>query len=105
MKEKEVEHWRYVPNFPEYVVSNLGNIHRAGQHSGRSLAQQRDKDGNVFVMLHVDDHYEPRRLRLDRIVAFAFLDAFSEKPRVIEVQHLDGDKTNCAASNLRWREE
>lgn len=100
MKEEE---WRYVPNFPEYVVSDFGRLKRAGQSRGRPLSLTFDDDGHAMVAMVVDG--DRNHFRLDRIVAFAFLGAFTYRPRIIEVYHKDGDLTNCRADNLTWREE
>lgn len=98
------EEWRYVPNFPEYVVSNLGQIHKTGSNRGRPLDLVPDEDGVIFVRLQPEPH-KLYRFRLDRLVAAAFLFGFSGKPMIGEVVHIDGDQSNCRADNLMWSEE
>ena len=93
------EYWEYVPNFPEYVVSNYGHIRRTGQRSGRPLSR-RIEDGAVVVYLNIGES-EPRRFRLDRIVAAAFLGAMRHDMMQIDIEHIDNDPFNCKANNLR----
>jgi hypothetical protein len=97
---REYEEWRYVLNFPEYVVSNLGNIRLTGSYSGRPLTLTADDSGNLMVMLAVDG--ERRRLRLDRIVAASFLNPSMDQAMTRDIMHLDGDPFNCRADNLAW---
>lgn len=95
------EYWQYVPNFPEYIVSNYGHIKLAGQVQGRPLSKNLNEDGNIIVSLNIGEN-EPRRFRLDRIVAAAFLGAFGHEMMVIDITHIDGDQHNCRADNLEW---
>lgn len=97
----EYEDWVYVPNFPEYVVSNLGRIHKTGRVGGRDFDLTPSEDGHIYVNLQIDGNWERRRFRLDRIVAFAFLKVPRNFP-MYDVIHLDGDPTNCRATNLKW---
>jgi len=97
----EYEEWRYVMNFPEYVISNLGNIRRAGGQMGRPLSLHADENGNVFVMLAADGN-ERRRLRLDKIVAASFLPPVRGRAMSQEIIHLDGNRSNCRSDNLAW---
>jgi hypothetical protein len=99
----EPEEWRYAFNFPEYIVSSLGNIRRAGPHSGRPLSLFADDDGNIFVFLTVDGHTR-NRYRLDRLVAASFLMSTRGRPLSMDILHIDGDPTNCRVDNLKWVE-
>lgn len=98
---REYEEWRYVMNFPEYVISSLGNIRRAGGNTGRPLTLHADDLGNVFVMLSAGRN-DRRRLRLDKIVAASFLPPVAGRMMAKEVVHLDGNRSNCRADNLAW---
>lgn len=94
------EYWAYVPNFPEYIVSNFGHIKRAGNR-GRPLTKDLNDEGHLIVSLHIGQSI-PRHFRLDRIVAAAFLGAFGHEMMVIDIDHIDGDPHNCRADNLEW---
>lgn len=99
------EDWRYAPNFPEYVVSNYGEIHRTGQIQGRTPLKEVDEStGDVYVSLMIDGWHERRRFKLDRLVAAAFLTSSVENLMHSDVEHIDGNRENCRADNLRWRD-
>lgn len=100
------EEWRYVPNFPEYIVSNLGEVKKTGNKDSKPLYARLLSDGHLYVTLHVpgDDSWEGRRFRLSRIVAAAFLTERWRELLSNEVEHIDGDLHNCRLDNLRWVE-
>ena len=101
--DSEEEYWVYVPNFPEYVVSNHGNIKRTGSKGGRPLSKKLNENGDVVVTLHVGFlNNERYRFRLDRIVVAAFQGAFSQEPLIVDIVHKDGDPFNCRSDNLTW---
>lgn len=95
------EAWKPVPNYPDYEVSDRGRVRKAttARHldAGEVLASWVKADGFAYVSLFKDGR--PHVLPVHRIVALAFLKR--DKARRI-VRHLDGDRTNNAASNLRW---
>lgn len=92
-----------------YEVSNLGRVRRTdrirktpcrGKDAtirGRILSQRAQKNGYLCVDLFKDG--KAKTFRVHRLVAFAFV----ENPNGYdEVNHIDEDKTNNAASNLEW---
>jgi len=97
----QYEEWRYVVNYPEYSVSNLGNIRRTGATRGRPLTLRADDEGVIYVTPKPDAK-DRRWFRLDRIVAMSFLEPPSRMNT--PVIHIDGDLKNCRADNLRWEE-
>ena len=97
----EYEYWRTIPSFPVYSASNYGRIRNDG--TGRIM----------HVYLHSSKGYLTLTLRRDnkqvavavhRLVAEAFLGG--PHPG-LDVNHIDGDKTNNCVENLEWctREE
>lgn len=98
------EVWRSVLGFEGvYEVSSLGNIRRIaksrGAVPGRVLrpGTNRREGGYQFVFLYRDNRRN--RLYVHRLVAAAF---HGPAPDGCEVNHRDGDQSNCAASNLEW---
>ena len=90
-----------------YEVSDLGRIrsldrevgHRWGGVAvkrGKVLKPRKDKDGYLFVTLYTDG--VAVGVKMHRVVAEHFLPQ-SDLP---EVNHLDFDKANNAATNLEW---
>lgn len=99
------EDWRYVPNFPEYIVSNFGVVKKIG-NTVPVITRQKVKDGPLMVSLHVSREWGPREFRVDRIVAAAFLLESGNWKELLykDVVHLDGDPKNCRIDNLDWSE-
>jgi hypothetical protein len=104
------EEWRDVPGFSGfYEVSSAGRVrslprmlrsrHGTRRHSGQVLGVVPDKDGYPRVTLRVDGQYYTRKVH--RLVAEAF---HGDKKNALhcEVDHIDGDRANATASNLRW---
>lgn len=111
--ESNGEQWKPIPAYPQYMVSDHGNVKReARQLRGPTgkLYNYRERmcspafnprAGVVQVYLngttHPDRHYAKT---LACIVAEAFLD---NPERRKHVQQLDGDVMNCHVDNLVWR--
>jgi hypothetical protein len=97
-----MEEWRKIDGFP-YEVSNLGNVVSLDfNHTGkRQLMKQSINDvGYLSIQLWDNDKFQTRQL-VHRLVAFAFV----ENPKPDEytiVDHIDRNKSNNTAENLRW---
>ena len=91
------EHWCELEEFPDYAVSDLGEIHniKTGMPRKTSINQQ----GIVKISL-----YQGREL-ITRSVAIMVAEAFCEGQTAFfnTPIHLDGDRENCRADNLMWR--
>lgn len=63
------------------------------------VATPMDGDGYPIVMLTRDKRRTPKRVH--RLIAVAF---WGESQNALhkEVAHLDGNRSNCRASNLKW---
>lgn len=107
------EIWVSAPGYEgRYEVSNLGRIRsldrterflRAGQPSrrrikGKVLNPSPTAEGYLHVSLRVGGKL--RLIRLHRLVALAFHGP--SRPVHREVAHLDGDRANARADNLKW---
>ena len=107
------EEWRPVVGFEGlYEVSDLGRVRsldrcvprktkRSGMttswRKGRVLRPGARKDGYQNINIYLDG--EVRSTTLHTLVAEAFC---GPRPTGHHACHYDGDKSNCAASNLRW---
>lgn len=85
-----MENWAKIEGFDGYEVSDLGRF----RNLGKPLAPVLYDNGYLYVKLT-----EGKRKRLHRLVAFYFVPNPFNLP---DVNHLDLDPTNCAASNLEW---
>jgi hypothetical protein len=90
---KEV--YKTIKNFPNYLISNLGNI--LNKKSGRFLLPSLDKDGYEVVVLSKNDHTTNKKIH--RLVAKAFIKNPTNKE---VVDHIDNNRTNNRVDNLRW---
>jgi len=91
--------WRVIARSPNYEVSDAGEIRNVKYD--RTLTPSKNQQGHLKVNLPVDGGKTKTR-QVNHIVAEAFLDE-PHRDDFISLIHLDGDKTNCAASNLQWR--
>ena len=93
------ELWNDIAGFPKYKVSNLGRIKSFRRPKARILKAFINNKGYQRVALTAENK-ESKRVLVSRIVAAAFC----EKPfeECDTVDHIDGDKLNNHAENLRW---
>ena len=96
----EYEYWRTIPSFPVYSASNYGRIRNEG--TGRIMHTFMTPRGYLSLTLRRDNKQVP--VAVHRLVAEAFLGG--PHPG-LDVNHIDGDKTNNCIENLEWctREE
>jgi hypothetical protein len=92
------EEWRPCPDFEHwYEVSSFGRV-RSHARGTRILYQGTDKDGYPTVALNKDGKRTTRNVH--RLVCRAFHGEPYAPCR--EAAHLDGDRTNARADNLKW---
>lgn len=92
-----MERWKPIREFPNYEVSDHGNIRRAT--SGRLLMQNPNQSGLMCVGLVREGKQFHRSV--PRLVARAFLPTVSKQ--FDTPINLDGDRTNNHVDNLQWR--
>ncbi len=104
------EVWKSIDGWPEYQVSDLGNVRRIlkspspkatkknAENMGRPLSPSVHRDGYLYVCLKRPGHYETKKVH--RLVC----EAFHGKPPLpnMDVNHKDTVRSNCAATNLEW---
>lgn len=106
----EMTEWRDVVGFEGlYQVSDCGGIRSLPRsigsawgatrpHPGQTMTPVLDKDGYPRVVLRVNGEHYTRKVH--RLVC----EAFNGPPNILhrEVDHIDGNRANADASNLRW---
>lgn len=93
------EEWRPAPDYEGlYEVSSLGRVRSLYFGEPRPSRLGADTDGYPMVMLTKDGKRSPKKVH--RLVCVAFHGP--SRPVHREVAHLDGDKTNARADNLKW---
>lgn len=89
------EYWRPIPSFPVYSASNLGRIRN--DKTGRIMHVFLTSRGYLGMTLRKDNRQITQSVH--RLVAEAFLGGPHPD---LEVNHIDGDKTNNCIENLEW---
>ena len=88
-----LEFEEYKEIFPSYYISNFGNI----KHDNNFLKKCIHSNGYEQVNIRIGNKYVTKLIH--RLVAVAFIPNPDNKPCV---DHIDGDKSNNRADNLRW---
>ena len=99
------EEWRTIFDFPNYEVSNKGNIRSKEYNdslghlrSSKKLKKQVNNCGYEYVILSSKEE-KHKTLTVHRIVAKTFIPNPEEKE---DVNHIDGNKSNNNVNNLEW---
>ena len=104
-----MEVWKEISGYNErYEVSNYGRVRsndmivngrlqNCHNKKGRILKPHTDKEGYKGVVLCVNQ--KRKTFRLHRLVEAAFIPNPDNLP---EIDHIDGDRANNRADNLRW---
>jgi hypothetical protein len=100
-----LEEWKPVEDFPEYLVSSLGQIYNTRQD--KLMAKSRTTQGDLKVTMSIGGD------RVTRSVRVLVAEAFVAKPVAGRGFHrtavpdtvivLDGDQENITSYNLAWR--
>ena len=91
------EEWRDCLYYPNYAVSNLGNVIR--KSDGKPLKQYLQKSGYVYVW--VDRGWGKHTVPVHRLVAIAFHgdDGYTKG---LFVDHINTIRNDNRAENLHW---
>lgn len=100
-----MEIWKKIDGFENYEVSNLGRVKSLQRWSGTKFYKreqimklyQNKKNGYIYVSLSKDN--KAKNIRVHILVAKSFI---QNPNNYLQVNHIDGDKTNNNVSNLEW---
>jgi hypothetical protein len=93
---EQMEEWRIIKDFPNYSVSNLGNVRN---NRTQYVLKPKKPPSKKYQEVNLGD---PNKTFLIHVLV---AEAFIEKPNdfeKFEVDHIDSDKLNNKAMNLRW---
>ncbi len=92
-----MEHWVEIENYPNYIVSNEGQVARQRIGRLRILQPQRNRGGYWTVNLYNEKGMSTKTIH--RLVAQAF---FDPDLFYLQLNHKDGNKANNYLSNLEF---
>ena len=91
----EQEIWKDIKGFPNYKISNYGNIF--SKKMKRNMKHFISQGGYITTNIRMNGHQY--HLKNHRIVAEEFIPNKENKPCV---NHIDGNKLNNNVNNLEW---
>jgi hypothetical protein len=89
-----MEEWRVINDYPNYSVSNLGNVKN---NTTNKIMRQNVKGG--YCCLSLVNNKKNYTFKVHRLVALAFLSNPDNKPTV---NHKDKNRCNNKLENLEW---
>ena len=96
----DAEIWKKVDGYPNYEVSNLGNVRSLNYHrEGESKILKTSLNNKGYLYITLCKEGKTKRYFVHRLVAQAFLDNPNNLP---QVNHKDEDKTNNHVSNIEY---
>jgi len=94
--------WKRLREWPNYEVSESGEIRNRATKKVRALTHAGNNRCSWVSLQRTDDGVHIRRTeRLDRLIAATFVGKPTKRKPIL--YHIDGNKWNCAASNLEYR--
>ena len=96
-----IETWKRIPNFSRYEASNLGRLRSTNyKNSGKTkvLKPAIAKDGYYQTMLQ-NDEGKYKSWKVHKFITLAF---YGPPPEGLEVNHIDGVKSNNNIDNLEY---
>lgn len=90
-----MEIWKTIENFPNYEVSNFGNVRNSIKNKLMTISVRK----NGYCVVKLSNNGISKECKVHRLVAIAFIDNPTNLPYI---NHKDENKTNNHVSNLEW---
>jgi hypothetical protein len=88
---EQVEEWRVIADYPDYEVSNVGNVRSNKNGKVRILKPSANNKGYKHVVLHLNGN--AKTFKVHRLVAMTFIELVAGK---LTVDHIDRVKNRRA---------
>lgn len=92
------ETWRVIEAFPNYDVSDLGNVR--SKWNGRMVAKGTRQGGTKYVQLHVD-----KKTHLCTVSNLVWITFREPVPKGTKIEHINGDPADDRLVNLKVTKE
>ena len=92
----ETEIWKTITNFPNYEISNLGNIRNS--NNKYIMKPFTNEAGYLRISLY-NDTVKRKKFYIQRLVAQEFIENFENKPTV---NHINNNPLDNRVCNLEW---
>ena len=86
------EEWRQIEGYPDYFVSDMGNVYSERSHKVLTPVLQRDG----YVRIALRNENGPRLFHIQRLVVEAFIGEIDEG---LEVNHINHNRSDNRLSN------
>lgn len=98
-----MEEWREIAEFPNYQISDRGNVRRLTPNRGAQPGRLLDTEDNRVRLIRNERFYSLRAyIPVDILVLLSFRGAPAADGRKWGAAHLDSDPNNNALDNLEW---
>ena len=93
-----IENWKKIDNYPDYEISNLGNVKSLKFGKDKFLKQMLSNEGYAKVTL--SHNSKQKVFQIHQLVAIAFLNHKSNGCKIV-IDHIDNNKLNNCIENLQ----
>ena len=94
------EIWKDIKDYPNYMVSNLGNVKSVNYNkTDKEKILKNGKDRGGYLQVNLWKNGNGKKYLIHRLVAEAFIDNPNNLP---QIDHINTNKTDNRVCNLRW---